>query len=123
MVGSVNTAIDFGLYIGLTRVFLLHYFGVNVISFFGANIFSFFANKHFTFRNRSSRYMNQYTKFLSVSLVYLVIVQSILYFGVEVLDLYDIWAKVMANGIGMIWNFFAHKHWSFGGSTRLSENE
>ena len=116
IVGFFNTIIDFGLYILLTRSFLFwqyHFLLANAFAFLVTNIFSFFGNKKFTFKNSSPYLKSQYIKFLIVSIIYLVIVQSILYTGVNLLNFGDIWVKIVASVIGMFWNFYAHKYWSF----------
>lgn len=116
MVGGLNTGIDFGLYIGLTRFFVFwseRFLAANIVAFLVANISSFFLNKQFTFRNTSNRFLYQYGKFIGVSLVYIALVQSILFLGVIELQLHDIVAKVFANAVGLAWNFIAHKYWSF----------
>ncbi len=116
IVGAINTLIDFSVYIGLTRssgFWQEHFLSANIISFLIANISSFFFNKKFTFRNNSTDVTKQYVKFFIVSIIYLGIVQSLLYLGVHLFQFSDIFAKVIASTVGMFWNFYAHKYWSF----------
>ncbi len=116
LVGGVNALLDYSVYLGLTRFFSFwreNFLAANFIAIFLANLSSFFLNKYFTFQNKSQRILRQYLKFLSVSLIYLGIVQLVMFIGVEFFDLYDIWAKIIASAVGLLWNFFANKYWSF----------
>ncbi|MGB0757150.1 MAG: GtrA family protein [Patescibacteria group bacterium] len=116
LVGATNAVLDFSIYIGLTRTFdfwQTNYLGANIVAFIIATTSSFFLNKHYTFRNKSKNIAKQYLKFWTVALIYIALVQSILYIGVVEFKLYDILAKVIAMGIGTFWNFTAHKYWSF----------
>lgn len=116
LVGAINAFLDYSVYLGLTRFFLFwreNFLAANFIAIFLANLSSFFLNKYFTFQNKSQRIFRQYLKFLSVSLIYLGIVQLVMFIGVEFFNLYDIWAKIIASAVGLLWNFFANKYWSF----------
>ncbi len=116
LVGGFNTVLDFGIYIGLTRIFSFwqkYYLGANLISLIIATTSSFLLNKHFTFRNTSKEVGRQYVKFWLVALVYIGIVQVILFIGIDLFQIHDVLTKVIATVIGMFWNFFAHKYWSF----------
>jgi len=116
LVGGTNAVLDYSIYLGLTRFFDFwqkNFLAANFVAIFFANLSSFFLNKYFTFQNRSNKLFQQYLKFILVSLVYLGIVQGIMFVGVKIIGLYDIWAKVAASAVGLIWNFFANKYWSF----------
>lgn len=116
LIGVTNAVLDYSVYLGLTRFFDYwrdNFLAANLIAVFLANLSSFFLNKYFTFQNRSKRIFRQYMKFITVSLIYLGIVQAVMFIGVDYFGLYDIWAKVIASGVGLVWNFFANKHWSF----------
>lgn len=114
--GGIGAIIDFGLYIGLTRGFDYwqeHYLWANALSFVIANITTFFLHKYFSFNQRSGNITHQYARFVVVSLVYIGIIQVVLYVGVNVFLLHDILAKVIAQVFGLAWNFGANKFWSF----------
>lgn len=116
LVGSINAGLDYSIYIGLTRFFIFwqeNFLAANLLALFVANLSSFFLNKYFTFQNHSKKFFRQYLKFILVSLVYIGIVQAIMYLGVNVMGYYDLWVKVIASAIGLIWNFSANKFWSF----------
>lgn len=116
LVGAANAVLDFSVYLGLTRFFVFwqsHLLAANFIAVFIASLSSFFLNKYFTFHNQSRQFVRQYTKFVIVSAVYIGLVQLVLYVCIELLSWYDLWGKVMASAVGLVWNFTAHKFWSF----------
>jgi putative flippase GtrA len=117
LVGLANTAIDFTIYISLTRVWdfgARWYLVANLIAFVLANIFSFIINKSWTFENLEYRnYYLQYLRFFIVSIGSLIIVEAILFFFVDILQVYDLWGKVVGIVLSLIWSFFWHRNWTF----------
>ena len=117
LVGLGNTAVDFTIYISLTRgweFWLYYYLGANLIAFVVANIFSFVVNKSWTFKNKEySSYHWQYLKFLIVSLGALVIVEITLFVFVDWLGIYDLVGKVVGIVLSLLWSFAIHRRWTF----------
>lgn len=101
LVGSLNTAIDFGIYFLLTRlllVFSVHYLWANAISFYVANLNSFIWHKYWTFDQQqvaSGSWLRQYAKFFSISLIYIGIVQFGLWVLVSEFAWHDLIAKAL----------------------------
>lgn len=116
IIGVVNTALDFGIYTGLTRGFEFwkeHYLVTNAISFMIVVTWSFFWNKYWTFKNREHKYAAQYMKFVMATLIGISISESILYAGVEFFSLHDVLAKAIAAPLVVAWNFSAYRIWAF----------
>lgn len=113
LVGVINTAVDFAVYLFLTRIFGLYFLAANFISVFVAMSCSFVFNKYWTFKNFDSRIQKQYLQFALVNLVYFLLNNSILWLGVHILGLEDLWAKLLATVIGLAWSFGANKLWTF----------
>lgn len=114
VVGTINTVLDFGVYLGLTRWLHLHYLVANLLAFILAASSSFILNKYWTFRdNRLDGLTYQYIKFLTVSLVGAALTELTLFTLVHFLKTHDLLGKVMAIAVVTFWNFFANKHWTF----------
>ncbi|MDO8435344.1 MAG: GtrA family protein [bacterium] len=116
IVGVVNTGLDFSMYAGLTRTWgwwRQHYLLANAVTFITIVTWSFFWNKYWTFKERSQRHATQYSKFVIVTLVGMGIAQCVLYVGVHVFSLLDLWSKVIASPLVMVWNFLAYRFWAF----------
>lgn len=116
IVGVVNTGLDFGMYVGLTRGFEFwehHYLLANGLAFIIVVTWSFFLNKYWTFKNREARYVTQYLKFVVITLVGVGIAEGVLYAGVEIFATHDLVAKIMAAPLVVVWNFFAYRFWVF----------
>ena len=116
LVGLSNVALDFLIYIPLTRLFPFwrrHYLLANFLSFMIVITWSFFLNKHWTYQEKSKKNKTQYAKFLIITIAGLILYESILYVSIQFLSLYDLLAKILAIPIMSFWNFFMHRKWTF----------
>ncbi|PIS42880.1 MAG: GtrA family protein [Candidatus Kerfeldbacteria bacterium CG08_land_8_20_14_0_20_40_16] len=116
LVGGFNTILDFSVYIILTRFWEFwqkNYLLANFVSFSIAATSSYILNKTWTFRDKNKRIYIQYPKFILVSVIGLLINETVLYILVTHLVIYDLLAKICAVGIAMFWNFSANKFWTF----------
>jgi putative flippase GtrA len=115
VVGCTNTAIDFIVYLGLTR--LLPWFGqhlvvAGMVSFLCATVNSYILNKRWTFRNQRRDHHVVFTKALlatsSSFVLYTVAFAWLVDAGV-----YDLLAKVALTIFVMVWNFVLSKLWVY----------
>lgn len=114
-VGGINTSVDFGIYLGLTRFipyWSQHQVMAAIISVSVATLNSYIWNKQWTFNNTSSNHGPVFIRFLVATLLGLglhsLVFSLALHFGVH-----DILAKVSAICVVMAWNFLAYKFWAF----------
>jgi putative flippase GtrA len=116
LVGAANTAVDFTIYIALTRFipfFGAHILTANAISFTVAVSNSYVLNRRWTFRDTHSVAVIQFPKFILSNLVALGINELILYALVHSAEVNDILAKACAISISLFWNFFINKYLIF----------
>ncbi len=113
LIGLLNTIIDYSIYLFFSRSIGLYFLYANIISISVAMTFSFFANKYWTFQNKDKRLKTQYLKFAAVNVVYFFLNNSILFVLVTYLAVFDLLAKIIAIIIGLSWNFFVNRHWTF----------
>ncbi|MBI5621698.1 GtrA family protein [Candidatus Falkowbacteria bacterium] len=117
LVGAVNTAVDFIMYISLTRGWswwAAQYLLANAIAFLTANIFSFIVNKSWTFDDFANQsYHWQYLKFFLVSVTALLLVEGVLFITVYWFDGYDLVGKALGTVLAIIWSFVLHRRWTF----------
>lgn len=113
LVGLSNTAIDFLVYLFLTRLFLVYFVLASVCSFLVAVTWSFIFNKYWTFRNEEKKIKKQYLQFLFINISGLILNTFILYTLVTYLNFYDILAKIIAVTVVGFWNFSANRYWTF----------
>ena len=115
IVGSVNTALDFGLLFILSTIGLPHLVA-NTISTGIAFIFSFFANKRFTFRASGTNLRREIALFIIVTLFGLWVLQNLVIWAVSPLttsfiknaDLSLLAAKILATGVSLVWNYLMY---------------
>lgn len=120
IVGSANTAIDFGILLTLTS------FGVpaalaNYPSSTAAVIFSFFANKKYTFNTKGTNLRKEITLFLLFTLAAAWALQPLTILLVEWLlspfallpTISVIIAKIVATIATLIWNYMTYSRFVF----------
>lgn len=116
IVGVSNTALDFGVYLALTRPFAFweaHKVAATVIAFSMAATWSYVWNKYWTFADRSRVTAEQFASFFLVSIGGLLINAGTLWLAIQVLFIYDLFGKAAAVVLTLIWNFFVNKYWTF----------
>jgi dolichyl-phosphate beta-glucosyltransferase len=127
VIGTLVTLID------LLAVYILREFAHTRLlwavfwAFVLANTVSFFLNKYWTFKNYGVNLVRQYTKFLIVSVIGLVLTIFMMWLLAEQLRLFSAWTpryylicKGITSGIVMLWNFLNNKLWTFSQEVRLS---
>ncbi len=115
IVGSIGTAIDFGILNLGVIVFSWNVYLAATLAFILAATNNFFLNKFWTFTENSKgiRFLGQYAQFLLVSVGGLLINLGIMYALIEGAHLWYNWAKVFATGVVIMWNFSLNKYWTF----------
>ncbi len=113
VVGIMNTAVDFGVFMILNRYLGLIYAVSQVISYSCGMVNSYFLNKFCTFQKREGFTAIEVTKFILVNLCSLGVSLLVLYilqskWSWEVLP-----SKVLATGFSVGVNFLGNKFWVF----------
>jgi putative flippase GtrA len=118
VVGASGTIIDFSL-LSLLKLFGLPTLPANTISYLAGVINNFYWNRRWTFsETRQQRWNKQLAQFLAVSLVGLVINNTL----VLLLEApFNVWlghwgylpAKAVATGVVFFWNYLANRLWTF----------
>lgn len=115
LVGTLNTGVDFGVYLALTRgldFWSRHLVSASVISFGVAAVSSFLLNNFWTFRRDAAGWSARLPKFLLVASGGAGL--NALTLGLLVgLGVWDILAKAVATVLVLIWNFTLQKKWTF----------
>lgn len=113
IVGASSTVIDWGIYLFLTRIFGMFYLMAKILSFSVAVFNSYVWNRRWTFRSNDPAKLKQFIKFLTISIVGLVLNSSIMFLAVDKFKLHDIVGLALATAIILIWNFLANKYYTF----------
>lgn len=126
IVGILNTGLDFAIFNFLMRI-TQTYKGTalilfSTIAFSAAVMNSYFLNKYWTFGDQNkTQAPQQFIKFLSVAIVGLILNNSIIYFITSLISpifgltpiLWANFAKAMATGAVLVWNFVGYKLFVF----------
>ncbi len=110
--GFISAIIDIGVLVLLVEFFNIYVIIANTISFIFAVINSFLLNKYWTFRDNSKKNVNQFIKFLFISIVGLILNYIFILLLIN-LNVWYIIAKVIVIIIVAFWNFFANNFWTF----------
>lgn len=112
IIGAINAIIDMSIYWSLTRKLYIFKIIANIVSFFIANLFSFFANRSITFKNIEKITLEKYIKFLSITVVSLVISSLCLFISIKLIKspVADIYGKIAGIILGALWNFIMYKN-------------
>ena len=113
IIGTLNTVIDYSVYLLLNRVFDIYFLYANIMAIAVAMTSSFVFNKYWTFRNHEKKIKSQSLKFVIVNIVYFFLNNSIVFVLASYLAFYDIFAKIIATIVCLFWNFFANRYWTF----------
>jgi len=112
-VGVAAAIIDFGLLTILTEFFDIYYLISAAISFIVSTIFNYVASMTFVFESKYGKGQRHKEAmiFVALSVVGLILNQVMMWFFVDITNIYYIFAKVLATIIVMIWNFVSRKIW------------
>ena len=108
LVGVLNTAVDFLLYLALAG--FLPVLAANFLSTSCGMVTSFVLNRGFTFRS-SGPLNRQILLFLLVTGTGLWVIQPLVLFGLASFG--AVQAKLAAIGVGMVWNFLLYNSFVF----------
>ncbi len=113
LVGLSGMSIDYGItFLGKEKIKINKYVA-NGLGFLCAATSNFFFNKLWTFNDQSPDELVQYSKYLSFALIGLGINTLIIYLLINKRNMNFYWAKLIAIGIVVIWNFIANYNFTF----------
>lgn len=112
IIGVINAIIDMSIYWSLTRKLYIFKIFANILSFLIANLFSFFANRSITFKNIEKVSLKKYIKFLSITVISLIISSVCLFISITLIKSQDadIYGKIAGIILGAVWNFIMYKN-------------
>ncbi len=113
VVGTIGFGVDFGILITLLNFFHVNVYVANTVSFTTAVLSNYLWNSLWTFGDLPKRHGRQLVQFFVVSIIGLLINQTILYFFYDLVGLHVLVAKAIATIVVLFWNFAANKLWTF----------
>jgi putative flippase GtrA len=112
-VGCLVTGVDFAIFSLCFYALRLGAVVSKLIAFSGAVIVSYALNRAWTFRSRNKKVRQQFSKFLTVSLVGAGLSSVGIYVLIDILAVHPLLANGMISGLILSWNFLANKYWTF----------
>lgn len=108
VVGFSGLFIDFGLTYLFKEVLHVQKYVSNAIGFMMAASSNYFLNRIWTFQSTNPNIALEYTEFIVISLIGLIINTAILFLLVSKLKMNFYLSKVFAIAVVTLWNFFAN---------------
>jgi putative flippase GtrA len=113
LVGGLCTVLDLSLLYAFVHFLSIWYLYSATLSFVIVIGSGYFAYKHFVFRNSEKNHKKQFTLFLIVAGVGLLINTGFMFVFVSWLNIWYMLASVMTKFIVLIWNFVANQRITF----------
>ncbi|OXM87517.1 hypothetical protein CF651_04805 [Paenibacillus rigui] len=111
-VGGVNTTIDFGVFTLLTLAGV-PYLAAQCVSFLCGNLNSYLMNRKWTFQQKGNGIGREGLKFVSVSLLSLLLTTSLLVWLHQSLQYPLLLSKLLSATAGMMVNYLGSRLWVF----------
>lgn len=111
-VGGAATLIQYGILIALVEIFQASAVIGSTIGYVISGVFNYTLNYYFTFSSQA-RHSLAAARFLIVALVGLALNSSLVFLLADILAVYYLAAQIAATVVVVIWNFLAHKHWTY----------
>ncbi|MGH7769048.1 MAG: glycosyltransferase [Candidatus Binatia bacterium] len=112
-VGCFVTGVDFALFSVGFYALRLGAVGSKLIAFSGAVMVSYALNRAWTFRSRNKKVGQQFSRFLTVSVVGAGLSSVGIYLLIDILAVHPLLANGITSGLVLSWNFLANKYWTF----------
>jgi len=112
-VGMSGMAVDFGITYVLKERIKINKYAANTLGFLSAASTNFILNRIWTFQSDDPAVAFQYLKFLSLSIVGVMLSNGIIYLLHGRLKWNFYFAKLVSIGVVLFWNFFASYFFTF----------
>ncbi len=112
LAGGTATAVQYATLVLLVELAALNPVFASVVGYTAGAVVNYLLNYYFTFLS-NSRHLLTALKFAMVVLSGLGINALIMYTGIELLQLHYILSQAIATLLILVWNFFAHKLWTY----------
>lgn len=112
LVGVTGLIIDIAIMMALVEIWYWSPLTASTASFVVAVINNFIWNKHWTYRDQSQKYFQQFLKFTTIALVGLVI-NFVMMSWLLSLGIYYVLCRLIAVSVIVLWNFFINSLWTF----------
>ncbi|MDO8565350.1 MAG: GtrA family protein [bacterium] len=111
---GVATVVDVAILYFLTNFIGLYYLYSSIVSYVAGMITNYSTSKLFVFKNKSENITGQFSLFVVVAVIGLILNQIIIWLLVEYGQVWYLYAKFISILVVMFWSFYGHKKITFG---------
>lgn len=112
-IGAIATVIDWSIFWVVVNLMNWHYEIALVIGFITAGLFHFTSNKIITFKCHSKQIGSQYTLYIIVAVIALLVSMAMMACWVNIFMLNKMWARIITTAVMLVPNYLLHKHITF----------
>jgi putative flippase GtrA len=113
LVGILNSAIQYLVFLLIYRLFGFQYLSASIIGYVAGMTNSYFLNRRWTFASRNQRLLPELGRFVVVNLISLGANLGLLFLLVSTGLMVPQWAQVLAITGSTLVNFVLNKAWTF----------
>jgi putative flippase GtrA len=113
VVGVINSAIQYLVFLFLYSVTGTQYLLASIIGYVAGMINSYVLNRRWTFRSRNQRLLAELSRFVAVNLIALGVNVGLLFLLVSTRAMAPQWAQGLAIAASTLVNFVLNKVWTF----------
>ncbi len=113
LVGLLNTAIHYGIFIALYELIGVYHLFASGIGFCFAMTNSYVINKRWTFKSKGSNVRQEFIRFLIVNLISLSVNLGSMAVLVELFSIHPPVAQIVSIGLTLAVNFTGNRFWTF----------
>ena len=110
--GVIATAFQYTVLVILVEMTVVDPVMASTLGYIGSSSLNYVLRRNFVFRSNTA-HQRAIPKFILVSLTGLALNSSLMALGVFVLEAPYLLVQVVATGIVFVWNFTAHRNWTF----------
>ena len=112
-IGVFSTLVDAALLYILTEYCGIWYLWSSAASYCCGILISYTLNRHYTFHDRSKKYISRFFLFAFISVSSLAINLAVMYIAVDFFSLHYIAGKGVAVGVSFLWNYIGQSRITF----------
>ena len=111
-VGVIATAIQYALLILQVEIFSFSSVIASCVAYSLSSVINYLLHYYFTFGS-TAKHLQSSTKFVLVALIGLLVNTFLMYALIKVVGIHYLFAQIISTLIVLVWNYLAHKHWTY----------
>ena len=113
IVGAFCACQNIAILYFLKSILNLHYIFATIVQMVFVNSIGFYLNKRYTFKTKINNFWSELWKYHTVMFSSFLTVLALMFLFVDILNIWYLYAFIIATIIMTLFNFLMHKKWTF----------